>query len=357
MSNRFVNKGNYSLEPQDRELAFEQRRGAGWEKEYQDYREKWQTRPAQRDPGEWPLLIDLELSSLCSLKCPMCYTITDEFKTKVRRGFMPFDIFRRIVDEIAGNVPALRLSLRGESSLHPRFFDCIRYAKNAGIGEISFLTTLGVIPEARMEELVLSGADWITVSIDGMRAMYESIRKPLRFMDTVKRLERIRTLREEHALARPAIKVQSIWPAIKENFDEFYDFFSSRVDYVAFNPLIDYLRSDSTSQIMYVPDFLCPMLYQRIVVLSNGDVVPCSNDERESMPVGNADMQSIAEIWHGEALRKIRLAHEKPDGFRQFAACAQCYLPREIEDELHRFSNGREFVVKNYINRMQVIGL
>ena len=357
MINRFVNKGNYSFETAERDAAFELRRGAGWEKEYTAYRTAWQTRPAHKDPGEWPLLVDLELSSVCNLKCPMCYTITDAFKAKVKRGLMPFAIFTRIIDEIAGHVPALRLSLRGEPALHPRFFDCIRYAKAAGIPEVSFLTNLGAIPEDRLEELVLSGADWITVSVDGMGATYEGIRRPLTFADTVRRLALLREFRNKHGLPRPAVKVQSVWPAIREMYDQYYAFFAARVDAVAFNPLIDYLGNDGIESIVFETDFSCPMLYHRLTICSDGNALPCSNDEMSDMIVGNADTQDVYEIWHGKPLREMREVHSRVNGFLQYPVCKHCYLPRKVEEEMHSFDDGREFCVKNYASRAQDIGL
>jgi MoaA/NifB/PqqE/SkfB family radical SAM enzyme len=357
MKNRFVNKGNYSLESAERDAAFEKRRGMGWEEAYKAYRLAWQQRPARKDAGEWPLLVDLELSSVCNLKCPMCYTITDVFKSQVKRGFLPFNIFTKIVDEIAGNVPALRLSLRGEAALHPRFLDCIRYAKQAGISEVSFLTNLGAIDEAEIESLVLSGADWITVSVDGMGETYEGIRHPLKFKDTVRCLEYIRLYREKHKLPRPVVKIQSIWPAIRNEYAQYYSFFSQRVDYVAFNPIIDYLGNDTEDSITFESDFSCPMLYHRLTVCSDGAALPCSNDEMSRMVIGNSDKQSIYDIWHGEALRKIRKIHAHPGGFRKYPVCKHCYLPRKVQEEDHFLSDGRKFTVMNYVSRTQEIGL
>ena len=44
----------------------------------------------------------------------MCYTTTEEYLNIVSLKYMDFDIFKKIIDEIAGKVFAIRLSLRGE---------------------------------------------------------------------------------------------------------------------------------------------------------------------------------------------------------------------------------------------------
>jgi len=139
--NRYIpiNKGHFELEPRYRIEAFQKKMAEVWEADYKRYRKLWDELPKKREVSEYPLLVDLELSSVCNLKCPMCYTVTDTFRRKVKKEFMDFKLFRKIIDEIAEKVFAIRLSLRGEPTLHARFVDAIRYAKEKGVSEVSFL--------------------------------------------------------------------------------------------------------------------------------------------------------------------------------------------------------------------------
>src|SRR5260221_5241855 len=109
MNERYVpiNKGNYSMDTPEREARFEQFRGEGWETEYAAYRRNWTEYAQQQFVSEYPLLVDIELSSLCNLTCPMCYTITDEFKKQVNSTRMEWELYKRIIDEIGGHVPAI----------------------------------------------------------------------------------------------------------------------------------------------------------------------------------------------------------------------------------------------------------
>ena len=70
----------------------------------------------------------------------MCYTISDEFKKLVNTKRMEFELFKKVIDEIAFKVPSIRLSFRGEATLNKHFVDCIKYAKENGIKEVSTLT-------------------------------------------------------------------------------------------------------------------------------------------------------------------------------------------------------------------------
>jgi radical SAM protein with 4Fe4S-binding SPASM domain len=350
-----INKGNYSsFESTQREELFDKYKSEGWEEEYRQYRMNWSTFPKEQIVNDYPLLVDLELASVCNLKCPMCYTITDEFKERVNAKLMDFSLFKKIIDEIGGKVPALRLSLRGESTLHPKFIECIRYAKEKGIKEISTLTNGSKLELDFFKQIVEAGIDWITVSVDGMNEEYEKIRKPLKFNETLKKLTDIAQYKKENNLHKPVIKIQSLWPSIKKDPETFYNTFKPITDLIAFNPLIDYLQKDT--DIVYIENFSCPQLYQRLVVGADGSVMMCSNDEENDHIVGDAKIESIYDIWHGDKLNSVRKIHLEKDGFKKLDVCKRCYLPRATESNEISQVNGREFHILNYVNRSQNVG-
>ena len=205
-----------------------------------------------------------------------------------------------------------------------------------------------------MEQVIDAGIDWITISIDGMSDQYDKIRKPLTFEGMLVKLKAIQDYKKARGLVKPVIKVQGIWPAIRPYPTEYYNALSPLVDLVAYNPLIDYLRNDS--EIVREDDFACPQLYQRLVVGADGRVMMCSNDEDTDHPVGNAYEQTIHEIWHGEAMQKMRDQHEKPDGFKECDICARCYYPRKTEASEKAQVNDRPINIENYVNRAQEWG-
>ncbi len=355
MNDRYVpiNKGNYSMDTLEREERFEEFRGEGWEAEYAAYRRNWSEYPKKQHVSEYPLLVDIELSSLCNLTCPMCYTITDEFKKNVNATRMDWELYKRIVEEIGGKVPAIRLSLRGEATLHTKFVDAIRYAKDRGIKEVSTLTHGGKLTLPYFEKIAKAGIDWITISIDGVGATYESIRGPLKFNDLLEKIKAIKRYKDEHGLHRPVIKVQGIWPAVRENPKVYYDTFAPYVDLVAFNPLIDYLGNDT--HIEYIENFSCPQQYQRLVIGADGLVMKCSNDEENREVIGDVNKESVHAVWHGEKMNRVREMHKQRRGFMQSPVCRKCYLPRRTDDE-EAHVGARTFTVKNYVHRIQVVG-
>ena len=354
MLNVPINKGNYSLDTNEREDLFEQYRGGGWEKEYHQYRLNWSTYPQNQIISDYPLLVDIELSSVCNLKCPMCYTITEEFRKKVHVTKMDWELYKKIIDEIEGKVPAIRLSLRGEATLHPKFIESIHYAKAHGIKEVSMLTNGSKLGLPFFIQMVEAGVDWITISIDGTGKTYESVRKPLKFDDLLGKIKEIYNYKKEHNLKRPVIKVQGIWPSIVESgIDAYYSTFEPLVDLVAFNPLIDYLFNDT--DIEYLEDFTCPQQYQRLVIGADGLVMKCSNDEENQDVIGNIHHETVHDVWHGEKMQAVRQTQLSHHGFLQSEVCRKCYLPRKTEDQPAQVGD-RSFIVRNYINRSQLIG-
>lgn len=349
-----INKGNYSMDTEERGILFEQYRGQGWELEYKKYRENWTRCAKEKIVLEWPLLVDIELSTICNLHCPMCYTITDDFPKHVHRGLMSFSLYKKIIDEIAGYVPAIRLSLRGEPTMHPDFVKCIHYAKQAGIREVSSLTNGSRLSPEFFEKVMLAGLDWLTVSLDGLGETYEKVRRPLKFEETLQKLKDIKRIKDKYEVHRPVVKIQSIWPAVRGTEEEYYDTFAPYVDLVAFNPLIDYLDNDT--EIQYERDFSCPQHYQRLVIGSDGKVMPCSNDEMNRMCMGDVTKESVYEIWHGKPFTEMRQHQAQPGGFLDYPLCGLCYLPRSTIVNEYGCIHGRTFAIENYVGREQTIG-
>ena len=128
-----INKDQINLTDWKKSLKFHYARGKGHLFRYIVNRLKWHYLPRIRFVSAYPEHVDIELSSACNMKCPMCYTITDTFKQSVKRKNMEWETIKKIVDECAnGNVYSIRLSLRGESTLNKEFVNTVKYAKKSG---------------------------------------------------------------------------------------------------------------------------------------------------------------------------------------------------------------------------------
>ncbi len=347
-----INKGQFTLESPERVALFEKKRGFSVENAYRENRRQWSEFPQKQYVAEYPLHVDIELSSLCNLKCPMCYTITEEFKKKVAPTRMEYDLFTRIVDECAtGGVYSIRLSLRGESFLHPRIVDCIRYAKQQGIKEVSTLTNGVKLDETMFQEIMDAGIDWLTISFDGLGEIYERLRRPAKYERAVEKIMNYATIKQRTSRVKPVIKIQTILPAIQSNPNAFYDVFAPITDMVSANPLIDYTHDKS--QLPKQKKFTCPQVYQRLVIGADGVVMMCANDENNDVIVGDVNTQRVYDIWHGAAMERIREIHLHHQGVEMLDPCAQCSLPLSTYQE--KVIIGDRFVIaEQYVTNSQV---
>ena len=344
----------FRLTSRSKNLNFDLKRGRGHLLSYIKNRIRWHFLPRIHHVSEFPSHVDIELSSLCNLSCPMCYTTTDKFKSKVNRANMEFDLYKKIIDECSQyNLYSIRLSLRGEAFLNKHIYDMIKYAKDKGIKEVSSLTHGGLIDEKKFEQLIDLGLDWLTISFDGVGKTYDKIRYPLKFEDSVKKIKNYQKIKKRRKVVKPVVKVQTVWPAISENPQEFYNTFDPITDQVASNPLLDYLGNDT--DIVFEENFTCPQLWERLVIGADGNVMLCANDEMELHNLGNVRDESLYNIWHGERLTKAREIHIKHLGVKEIEPCKHCYLPRKMESDTANLGNHLVKIDK-YINREQTIG-
>lgn len=352
-----VNNVQQSIDTEKRERLFDTRRAFGHEDEYDRNRREWFEFPMEGIVADYPLHVDIELSSLCNLHCPMCYTITSEFKRRVGAGFIKDDLFEKIISECAeGKVFSIRLSLRGESLLHSNFVEYIEYAKRSGIKEVSTLTNGKKFLDRNFcKKIIEAGLDWITVSIDGIDSVYEGIRKPVKFEEIKKAMTNLMSCREEHNSKKPAIKIQGIWPAIKQNVDKYIDIFTPVSDLIYTNPLVDYLFNDGMDSIEYVTEFRCYQPFQRLVITSDGKALMCANDQLGEISIGSAHEMTIHELWHGEKMRQIREDHIQHRALQKYHPCQKCQVPRKREYE-EAVVKGKKVYIENYTNRIQIIG-
>ncbi|MEM3172004.1 MAG: radical SAM protein [Candidatus Nitrosotenuis sp.] len=344
-----INKGQIRITPKTRNLLFELKRGRNHLIPYLMNRIRWHLYPRIHHVSNFPDHIDLEISSACNLRCPMCYTITDEFRKKVSIGLMDFGLFKKLIDECAKYKPySIRISFRGEAFIHPNVFEMIKYAKDAGIKEVSSLTHGGMLDEEKFRKLIAVGLDWLTISFDGIGETYNKIRAPNKYDEQVAKIKRFSEIKKELGTVKPVIKIQSIWPAIANNAEEFYNTFSPIVDQIATNPLIDY-SPERAAGAEYIKNFTCPVLWQRLVIGSDGKVLLCVNDEMGSEIVGDVNNESIRDVWHGKKLQKAREIHLRHMGVNELSPCKHCTYPRKTTSTEYKIGE-RNVSSYEYIN-------
>jgi len=316
----------------------------------------WYYFPRFHHVSKFPGHLDIETSAVCNMQCPMCFTTTEEFRKSVDTGLMEFGLFKKVIDEaVQHGSYSIRISHRGEPFVHPEIIDFIRYAKQRGIKEVASLSNLLALTPELFEQAMRAGLDWLTISFDGLGDTYEWIRKPAKFLESYERVKEYKKIKDKSHSIKPVIKVQSIWPAIRDCAEDYVRLFSPYVDAIASNPLIDYLHKDDPQKIEYLENYDCPTPYQRLTVLFDGRVPCCHNDEFNTFIIGDANTDTLHHIWHGEEMTNVRNVHREHRGVELLNACKRCFLPRKVEPVVE-FVGGRKIVVEKYTGRSEAIG-
>ena len=349
-----INKADKAASGFWRRLLFHLRRGRGHLPRYVWNRVRWHIFPRLRLAGRYPDHVDLELSAACNMKCPMCYTTTAAFKTSVPHVTLDLALFKKIVDELADHgVYSIRLSWRGEPTLNPQFMEFVRYAKRRGIREVDSLTNALRLTPAMFEELVDLGMDWLTISFDGTGAEYEAIRAPAKYAEMVAKIREFAEIKRRKGSVKPVVRIQGVWPAIAKDPEEYFRVFEPIADEVSVNTLLDYLHTDGDVQ--FIPNFTCPVPFQRLVIGSDGRAFMCINDELGREVIGDSRTQSIREIWNGAPMRRIRDIHRRYEGYNTLSPCKDCYQPRQSRQVPHRVG-ARTIYLDELVGRVQEVG-
>jgi radical SAM protein with 4Fe4S-binding SPASM domain len=289
---------------------------------YKEYRRKWNENPKGHIVEQFPIHIDLESTSCCNLKCIMCF----QSFAPPEKGFMDFNLFKKIIDEGAEKgLCSCKLQYRGEPLLHPKIVEMVKYAKDKGILEVMFNTNATLLTEEMSRKLINAGIDKIICSIDGYtKEVYEKIRRGAKFESILNNIKTIQGLKKEMNSEKPIVRVQMVdTPENHHQIDEYKKFWSKIVEVVAIEDLQDY-HNRTGKEYLVSRDFECQQLWQRIMVMWNGDITLCCGDLYGKLVLGNANKDSISKIWTSEKLNNFRKLHLNGESHKM-KVCAECH--------------------------------
>jgi radical SAM protein with 4Fe4S-binding SPASM domain len=287
-----------------------------------EYRRKWKEWPETFRVGDFPLFIDLEVTSICNLRCPFCSTTFHG--GAVKKGHMPLDIVKRVVDEGAGQgLYGVKFNIRGEPLLHPQISEAVAYAKSKGLIDVYFNSNAMLLSGEMCRKLIDAGLDRISISADGCtKDEYERHRVGAHFETVVANVERLQAIKQSLKVKYPKVRVQTVLlPEVKNHFKEYQQFWSGIADEVAH---LDYMEMKERKRGIDYP-WACPQIWQRMAVWWDGTILPCNHDEEGLLALGNIRDTTIRQAWSCEKLREVRDAHRRGKSCA-IPACDGCYF-------------------------------
>ena len=302
---------------------------------------------------DFPLHLDIELSGICNLKCEFCF---QNGLIETPLGLMDFELFKKIIDEgRAKGLCAIKLQVRGESFLHPRLFDCIKYAKDAGILDVQITTNGTLLNEERLQMILDSGLDGIIFSFDNHHSMsYGNHYKKHVYSDVEEGIRAFLALRKSRGKKSPWVRVQaSVQPATDDELARLKLEVRGKypeADAIDINRIHDFREDRSPYPDLHTHYTMLPCNYlmQRLTIFWNGDVTTCCVDYNNCFQLGNVQKSAISEIWLSKQMNNLRQMHinGQRKKIRRCKSCvvgilplasgktnniAECYSPIEIQ--------------------------
>ena len=272
--------------------------------------------------GAYPDRLYIEVTNVCNLDCVMCPTGLHILER--HKGHMKWELFTKIIDEMAPHVQTTTLHIWGEPLLHPQLPELIRYARDRGI-EVSISTNATLLTEERSAALLDSGLSEIYLCLDGMNAeTYEAIRRKADFQETKENIHRFIAMRQKRDDG-PKTYVQIIeMEPTKEQTEEFRRYWQlpgvDRVNVKAFDSWgnqvkeINQLRSAEDQLPSLKGRYHCPLLWYHCHVYFDGTVTCCDRDYGAKYPLGNvAEAGGVMAVWNGPKMAELRRKHLERD--------------------------------------------
>lgn len=293
---------------------------------YFDYRRKWYENPEKMILEDFPIHLDIEVTSFCNLACPMCpRTIQLKEGTFPSVKHMDLNLYKKLIKEGAENgLASIKLNYLGEPLMHPNILEIVKFSKQQGIVEVMFNTNGVLLTEKMSKALLDAGIDSLFISFDSAyKEKYESIRIGAKYehvLENVKRFCDIKNNDPRYAHVQVRVSKVVFPEETEEDLKAFVELWEEKADSVGFASLQEELQD---ADIPYDPSFRCDQPWQRFFVRQDGVSFVCCADKRSQYNLGNANQVSIKEMWHGEKLTKLRKAHSR-GRYNEIEMCKNC---------------------------------
>jgi radical SAM protein with 4Fe4S-binding SPASM domain len=326
-----------------------------------------------------PLMVKMKLTWQCNLACGMCDYWRQDLATP-----LTFDLVTRTLDDLAALGCRKVHFSGGEPTLRPDLPDIIAHARRLKL-RVTLTTNGTLVTHDLAKRLVVAGLNSVCVSIDspvrsvhdrirgapgafkqtiaGVRELHRAAKQrgvslPIRINTVVSR-ENYHTLDKLPALAHslgakslllmpvddpsgalwlnkrrlldynrriaPALAEQALALGVMRSPREAYPFGTTREELAA-SRNGQYARGQFERQPCYAP-------WTHALVAADARVAPCCSAPRVTL--GNLQEQTFADIWQGEAYRRLRQAMRDGTPLPHCAGCDVFLAENRVLHQIH----------------------
>ena len=204
---------------------------------YLVYRYKYNKYPDLKIIDDFPPSIQIEITSVCNFRCVFCYQADKSFSNNKSgfMGYMEFELFKKIIDELEGNVESITIASRGEPTLHKNFDDIIKYTSGKFLGS-KINTNASLLNEKKSHTILSSDIQSLVFSIDAPdKDLYERLRVNGKFEKTMKNIENFVNIKEKHyPNSRLVTRISGVKVNEMQDIDEMEKVWAPFADLVAY---------------------------------------------------------------------------------------------------------------------------
>ncbi len=273
----------------------------------------------------YPLVLMVEPSARCNLKCPLCAAGAGEVKRTP--SDLDFGLYKRVIDKYFSHLLYVLLFNQGEPFLNRCFVDMIQYTHDKNVYTITSTNGHYIRSAYEARDIINSGLDEIIISLDGLTEdVYSKYRVGGDFNRVIEGIKLLVKEKKELDSFTPIIELQILLTADTEGqIDEAKDFGEKLgVDIVSaktlqlldmkngkgFLPENDKYRryQENSGDLKLRGDYRkrCGRLYYSMSINSDGTVVPCCFDKSGKYVFGSIADEDVRDIWNGHKFRAFR---------------------------------------------------
>lgn len=285
----------------------------------------------------YPRDITIEATNICNGSCIMCPHGYDLIKNK---GKMDFKLFQKIINQIKDWEVRISLNGYGEPLLHTKILDMISYTREKNLNKVEFATNAFFLNEGIAQKLIELNLYKIVISLNAATAnTYKIIENRDDYNYTLKNIYKLLELKKKYYKGKYKDKQEFIRfnPQVEISFVKmrlntaeeilFRKKWGNEEVYLRIQNVSSFSQQLSNVEDLslkneYLPNFPCERLWTRMEIWWDGRVVICDNDFGGKVVLGNANKQSLIEIWNGEIIKGIRKKHIK--GIFDNLLCRNC---------------------------------
>lgn len=275
----------------------------------------------------FPTKLTIDLTANCNLRCPLCPTGQGD-KTR-KRGFMKFNNYKKLIDEVGDFLIDVDLFNWGEPLLNKKVFQMVNYSHKKRI-KVRISSNLNHFPSGYEEDLVKSKLHHLVVSLDGItQESYSQYRIGGSLEKVLDSVKKIASEKRKQKSPFPFITWQFIVMRHNEHeMDEAKKLTKSwGFDRIVFQgnrgdmgrELFESDKEKKEKHGYWLPNEgennkkkeekltrSCNFLWNQSVINWNGSVSPCCLYYDEKYDFGNAIESGFGEVWNNQKYQEAR---------------------------------------------------